>query len=226
MSKLPWLVGGGAAIAYLWWRADHQHSDSPEAWPLPLGTLPGTWVWPVPLWNGRAPVISDGFDSKRPGFDRHGGVDIMFKRQASDRFPSGTPNGSKAFVMPDHVPALAAYDGEVWFAGKTPQGMAVVIDHRPLKVSTFYTHLEKLLVSPPPTHGAKQRVRAGEPIGIIGFSPLDAAKLKHLHFELRLGGPDNRIDPANAMRSWKVVPDPSALVARNARRFSARTRHV
>ena len=223
MSKLPWLIGGGA-IAYLWWRGDGHHSQ--EAWPLPVaGTLPGTWVWPVPLWNGRAPVISDGFDSKRPGFDRHGGVDLMFKRQPSDSFRPGTPNGSKGFVMPDNLAALAAYDGEVSSAGKTSHGYAVVIDHTPLKVSTFYTHLEKLLV-PPPARGQKQRVRAGQPIGIIGFSPLDAAKLKHLHFELRLGGPNNRVDPANAMRSWKVMPNPKSLVARNARRFAARNDHV
>jgi len=224
MSKLPWLVGGGV-VAYLWWRGEQSPRSPSSSTPPPPAPawLPGAWVWPVPSWNGRTPVISDGFYSKRAGHPRHGGVDIMFRRQPGDAFAVGTPNGSKLFVMPDNIPALAAYDGDVWSASKTPQGYAVVIDHRPIKVSTFYTHLDKLFVSPP-SRGEKQRVRAGQPIGIIGFSPLDPERLKHLHFELRLGGPDDRVDPALAMRTWKVLPDPNSLVARNAR--SGRTHHV
>lgn len=170
MSRLPWIVGGGAVALY-WWTRNHASGSSSTRTPTLTTPLPGRWVWPVPQWNGRAPVISDGFNSPRPGRVRHGGVDIMFKRQATDRFIAGTPNGSRGFVMPDNLPALAAYDGDVWAAMKTPQGYAVVIDHRPLRVSTFYTHLDKLFVSPPGSDGSKQRVRAGQPIGIIGFSP-------------------------------------------------------
>ena len=154
--------------------------------------LPGHWVWPVPRWNGRAPVISDGFDSPRPGLPRHGGVDIMFARAAADPFKAGTPNGSTLFVMPDGLVAVAASDGVVWSAMQTPQGFAVVIDHTPRKVATFYTHLEKLLVTPTANAKSGERVRAGQPIGIIGASPLDGEHLKHLHFELWLGGPNDR----------------------------------
>jgi hypothetical protein len=169
----------------------------------------------VPAWNGRAPVISDGFESRREGRVRHGGVDIMFKRQPSDAFPSGSPNGSRMFVMPDGIPALAARDGVVWSAMKTPIGFSVVIDHgKPF--ATYYTHLERMFVAPTAPREGRQRVVAGQPIGIIGYSPLDGAKLKHLHFELWRGGPNDKIDPAIAMRSWKVLPGArETLMARN-----------
>jgi hypothetical protein len=180
------------------------------------GPLPGRWVWPVPRWNGRTPVISDGFNSPRPGLPRHGGVDLMFVRQASDPYKPGSPNGSKLFVMPDGLAAVAASDGVVWSAMQTPHGYAVVIDHKPNKVATFYTHLEKLLVAPAAPGKSNERVRVGQPIGIIGASPLDAEHLKHLHFEVWLGGPNDRIDPTSLMREWATVADPNALVARNA----------
>jgi hypothetical protein len=99
---------------------------------------------------------------------------------------------------------------------QTPRGFAVVIDHGPSKVATFYQHLEKLLVTPTANAKAGQHVHAGQPIGIVGADPLDAEHLKHLHFELWLGGPSNATDPSALMRGWEIVGDPSALVARNA----------
>lgn len=208
MSAWPFLVGGGLA-AYAWSQRDKHASSS-------AGPLPGRWVWPVPRWNGRAPVISDGFNSPRPGLPRHGGVDIMFARLSSDTYKPGTPNGAKLHVMPDGLVAVAASDGVVWSALRTPQGFAVVIDHVPNKVATFYTHLERLLVAPASPGRSGEKVRAGQALGIIGASPLDAEHLKHLHFEVWLGGPSDRIDPSALMRTWDVVPDPNALVARNA----------
>jgi hypothetical protein len=207
MRAWPWIVGG-AALAY----ASSRRTQRPA--PMPL--LLGRWVWPVPRWNGRAPVISDGFESPRPDLPLHGGVDVMFARQPSDAYKSGSPNGSKLFVMPDSMVAVAASDGVVWSAMRTPHGFAVVIDHGPNKVATFYTHLDKLLVAPAAPGKSSERVRAGQPIGIIGASPLDTEHLKHLHFEIWLGGPNDRIDPSVLMRGWETVPDPKALVARNA----------
>lgn len=214
MSRLPWIIGGGALAAYWWTREGSRRSLSATPY---LGALPGRWVWPVASWNGRAPVVSDGFNSPRPGLPRHGGVDIMFRRQPGDTFAAKTPNGSKLFVMPDEHAVVAASDGVVWSAMKTPHGNAVVIDHGPRKVATFYTHLDKLFVTPTANAASKQTVRAGQVIGTVGFSPLDAQKLKHLHFEVWLGGPSDRIDPALVMKSWTVIGDPrTTMVARNA----------
>ena len=206
MRALPWLVGAGA-LAYAWTRRTTQQAHRGSAIVAPL---PGRWVWPVPRWNGRAPVISDGFDSPRAGYPRHGGVDIMFARTSSDPFKPGTPNASKLFVMPDGLVALAASDGVVRSAIPTPQGQAIAIEHVPGKLATFYTHMEKLSAK------AGDHVRAGQPIGIIGASPLDGEHLKHLHFEVWLGGPADRVDPAALMRTWDTIGDPTALVARNA----------
>ena len=209
MSKLPWIAGAGALAWYAWSRRGRRAPTSAPALVF-AGPLPGRWVWPVPRWNGRAPVISDGFDSPRPGLPRHGGVDVMFARVAADAFKPGTPNGTTHFVMPDGLTAVAASDGLVQSADRMPTGFAVVIDHSPIKAATFYAHLEKLSVA------KGDHVRAGQPLGTIGASPLDAEHLKHLHFELWLGGPNDRVDPAIVMRGWDTVPDPNALVARNA----------
>ena len=168
--------------------------------------LNGRWGCPVPRWQGRAPVVSDGFGSPRPP-GKHVGVDLMFGRISSDPFPIG-PNGSKAFVMPDAWMAVAASDGVLWSAGRTPRGFAVVIDHG--NVATFYQHLETLLVpeAKPPAKGTPRdqliQIKAGQPLGVIGADPLDPAHLKHLHFELWLGGPTNAIDPQPIMKTWQV----------------------
>ncbi len=215
---MPWIVGGGALAAYLFMR----NNTARGAISLPssasfVGPLPGRWVWPVQAWKGRQPVISDGFYSPRAGCPRHGGVDIMFKRLPVDSFKAGTPNGTKAFVMPDDIAVVAASDGVVWSAMRTPRGHAVVIDHSPLKVATFYAHLDKLLVTPTGRAASKQRVRAGQILGTVGFSPLDGEKIRHLHFEIWLGGPSDGIDPSPVMNAWPVVGDPrQVMVARNA----------
>jgi murein DD-endopeptidase MepM/ murein hydrolase activator NlpD len=214
MSALPWLLGGGALAlgAYLWTRRD---DDAPED---DLG-LPGRWVWPVGVWRDRKPEISDGFTSSRHNQKgaviRHGGVDIMYRRVAGDPYPPGTPNGSRGYIMPDHRAALAASDGVVSYAASTPRGWTVIIDHAPRKLATYYTHFSSLLVLP------KQQVRAGQPIGVIGGDPLDAAHLMHLHFEIWRGGPQDRFDPEPLMHDWEYLPDPgdmpATLAARNAR---------
>jgi len=198
----PFLVGGGLAAYVL-------HKRPSVALPPAVAVpLPGRWVWPVPRWQGRAPVVSDGFDSPRLGLPRHGGVDIMFAREPSDAYATGTPNGSKGFVMPDGLVAVAAADGVVWSAMSAPTGFCVVLDHSPTKAATFYAHLEKLLLQPTARAQSGERIRAGQPIGIIGASPTDPQHLKHLHFELWLGGPSDRIDPAPLMRDWTVAINP------------------
>jgi hypothetical protein len=139
----------------------------------------------------------------------------MYRRQPSDPWRAGTPNGTRGWVMPDHRAALAASDGVVWSAANTPRGWTVVIDHAPRKLATYYTHLSSLLVA------AKQPVSAGTPLGIIGADPLDGAHIMHLHLEVWRGGASDRFDPQKLIETtWEYVPDPGdlprTLVARNA----------
>jgi len=188
-----------------------------------LVQLIGRWGWPVPRWQGRAPVISDGYGSPRPGVT-HEGVDIMFGRIATDAFPATGPNGSKLFVMPDRWPAIAASDGVLWSAGPTLRGYAVVIDHG--HVATFYQHLSALTVpeTKPPAPGTPRDkmmlIKAGQPLGIIGGDPSNPPHLKHLHFELWPAGPTSATDPQPYMRTWQIfTPDdvaPMLALTRNA----------
>jgi hypothetical protein len=191
----PWLVGGLGVFAW----SRHRAHETPLA-------PSGCWVWPLPRWNGRAPEISDGFGIRKGGV-MHKGVDLMYARAAGD-----SAKGSAHFVMPDAMHAIAAGDGVVWSAAKTPRGNAVVITHG-ATWSTFYQHLEKLLVS------KGERVRAGQPVGIVGADPLDGEHLKHLHFELWTGlVRANAIDPAPYLAAWSrttLAWSPPALVASN-----------
>lgn len=174
----------------------------------PFESLPGRWVWPVPIWRGRKPVISSGWGTPR-GDRIHEGVDVMFRRLPSDPYPVRSPNGSKLFVLPEGVFALAAADGKVWSAGWTKRGFSVVIDHGELgKVATYYTHLSTLLLQPTSRGASGQRVIAGQPLGIIGADPMDGNGLKHLHFAVWLGGPNQAVDPAPLMKSWVMVRSP------------------
>jgi hypothetical protein len=160
--------GGAAALAAYYWRHDRNASptspddaaDSPKltdrtgnspakgtspennTTSTQLEPLPGRWVWPVGIWRERKPEISDGFSSKRrlPSGQvvTHGGVDVMYRRRPGDPWAPGTPNGTPQWVMPDHRPALAASEGVVLSAAKTPRGWEVVIDHAPRKLATYY----------------------------------------------------------------------------------------
>src|SRR5262245_49839292 len=236
MSTLPWILGGGAFAAYLWSRDKAQQelaqravltelvdilerkdqgvvTSGPKESLVPetrsaVGTsLPGTWVWPLGAWNGRAPVISSGFGLR--GKVMHKGADLMFKRHDGDPFAPGTSNGTKGFVMPDGVHVLAAGNGTVWSALQTPRGFAVVVDHDIPGIATFYLHLEKIFVQATARGESKEPVRAGQPIGTVGFSPLDAERIRHLHFEIWRGAHTNAIDPALHMSEWGLVVSPT-----------------
>lgn len=191
-----------------------------------LVQLTGRWGWPVPRWQGRAPVISDGYGSPRSGAT-HKGVDLMFARISTDPFPTIGPNGTKLFVMPDVWPAVAASDGVLWSAGPSVRGYQVVIDHG--TVATYYQHLSALVVpeTKPPAPGTPRGqmipIKAGQPLGIIGGDPSNPPHLKHLHFELWPAGPASATDPQPYLRSWPIfTSDEVAPLLAGATRNAAR----
>ena len=54
-----------------------------------------------------------------------------------------------------------------------------------------------------------ERVRAGQPIGIIGADPQDPNGIAHLHFEMWFGGAGRAaIDPAPYLRGFAVLDAP------------------
>ncbi len=136
----------------------------------------------------------------------------------AERAGESVTRGHPQFVVPEGVRALAASDGVVWSAERMARGFVVVIDHGKVsKIATFYTHLSRLFVAPTRRAASKERVYAGQPIGIIGADPMDPAGLPHLHFELWRGGPGDAVDPAPLMRSWEHIsvsmptPPPAAV---------------
>lgn len=236
--SLPLLLGLGTIAAVLWGRnrsasnpaaeeARGGSSATPSALPegissapsapltdrsgrAPFQTLAGRWVWPVPITRGREPVISSGWGSPR-GDRQHEGVDVMFRRIPSDPYPVGSRQGSKLFVMPNDVLAVAAADGVLWFSGETARGWSVILDHTEStgqKVASYYTHMERLFVPPTSRGRGKIKIAAGQPLGIVGADPLDRNHLMHLHFALWAGGSENAFDAAPFMEKWAKIRDP------------------
>lgn len=230
---VPVLVGAAAVGGALWWhrrKSERNTDDGVRADDLPMVALdtpagappalpPGRWVFPVPRWQGRDPEISDGWGSPRIGGNRggvHRGADIMFRRrfrgELADVFPPRTdamrsPH-TRGYFMPPGTLVLAAADGDVWSAGWTPTGYSVVLSHG-APWATYYTHLASLRVGETRRGASKQRVRAGQPLGIVGASPKDARGVAHLHVEFWYGGNGNAaVDPAPHLRRATIVDAP------------------
>lgn len=193
-------LGGGVAVGALLWRRLRSTPPSSDG---PAVELTG-WTVPVPTLGDRAVVVSNGFRANDP--HQHLGIDLMFRRRdARDLmsvFPPKTTNGSAMFFMPDSIPALAAAAGSVSFADMTGMGNSVIVQH-PNGWATYYTHLTTLAVK------RGDNVRAGQPVGIIGGSPIDSQHLKHLHFELWKGGKrSGAVDAAPYFAMWTRVSQP------------------
>ena len=154
------------------------------------------WIFPVPDLElsdvfGNRPTLVYTAEPSQEFKSEHRGLDIMYERRgAADRaqFPAGKVDAGGAkqharYFAPIGTPIVAARDGVVWTVANTPHGIAVVLDHgKPW--ATFYQHLATTTLRNPTTSGKPaQQVKAGQVIGTMGHSPLDAEKLRHLHFE-------------------------------------------
>ncbi len=173
-------------------------------------TTARNWVNPVVSWHGYQPLVSDHYAQAASSAHReHHGVDVMFKRigdplEAS--YAPGTPNGSRHYFMPDGVVVVAADDGVVWTCKESPGGLSIVLSHgKPW--ATYYQHLSKVFVPFTSSGRGGVKVKRGQAIGIVGGSPLDGEKLKHLHFEMWFeGGQEAHVDPqAHGFKSWPVL---------------------
>lgn len=168
------------------------------------------WNWPVPIWNGRPPVISDGFKHEKTEEHRqHMGADIMFRKEAGD---PGFPFSSQHFTSQGgDTPIIAAGPGKIWDAGPG-RALQLSIDHGIVSphvggVVTWYQHLKSF------SRKWKRGdvVRAGDFLGIMGGDVPPNYLLYHLHFELwfpRRGIPPLRwkANPITYMRFWRKVP--------------------
>lgn len=178
-------------------------------------------IYPLPLhMDGRKATISDGFHSSKDVADgkakrQHRGADFMYRRRLPVLFPAKAhPWGSRWYEIPQNyqVPALACENGIVLVAEKIKTGwwvaLALGMEVSPAAAggkALAYHHLDSICVH------AGDAVRAGQPLGIVGGSPVGYG-LKHLHFDLAVNCRFdlNRIKTLGRLDGLHI--DPSAYV--------------
>lgn len=124
-------------------------------------------------------------------------------------------------VNPRGTAVLAAADGVIYYAGPDtdrqfgPQtsfyGNVIVIQHdfdapEGGRVYTLYGHLNSIDVQP------DQRVAVGEKIGAVGATGI--ALGSHLHFEVRLGDPNDYFAVRNPELWYAPLPGTGTLIGR------------
>ncbi len=100
----------------------------------------------------------------------HSGIDIF------------APRGTKVIATADGVVKTAAYNNNGY-------GNLIILEHEK-ELSSYYAHLEKILVAP------GQRVKKGDLIGTVDSTGMSTGN--HLHFEVRRGG--KAMDPDEFLR--------------------------
>lgn len=178
-------------------------------------SMGGGWIWPLPIFNGARPTISDGpGTNKRTDLDgkirNHNGADVDYQRAnrtaLTDKYRPGTHEGTALFYCPSGLPVVAARDGKLWSASESPRGWQVVIDHgKPW--CTYYQHLTRLLVPVRKGSAGGQPIRQGQVIGIVGADPTQGARgFNHVHFEMwQGGGAESWVDPTPFLRAAGAV---------------------
>jgi len=168
--------------------------------------FPTDGTWPLPIWDGRDPELSNPF-----GGD-HRGIDTAYKATSTDPPYQGhyTANRTKLYFSPDDMPALAVAEGTVWSVGEDKHGKWVRLSHDGGKWNTYYRHLSSVNVA------KGDSVAEGQQLGIIGADPSEGARgFKHVHLELEdwRSGKGVKVDPGDYMRNWRVS-SPTGIVVR------------
>jgi len=156
-------------------------------------------IHPVPLLLDvrapggiREPVLTSSYRSaSRPS---HIGADFLTAWLPGD--PTGGHDTEGRWTFPEGVPALAAWDGVVTRVTTRSTGDQVVrLDHGN-GLWTEYVHLRPAIVQ------VGQAVRAGQPVGVIGYGK----SVRHLHFNALRDGA--YIDPEPLIRDATMVLNP------------------
>lgn len=149
--------------------------------------------------------------------------------EAAEGFPYGNTRKGRSplhhgvdMVNPRGTPVLAAADGVVYYAGPDTErvfgekpnfyGNVIVIRHGfegdGGAVFTLYGHLDTVGVT------TDQPVTAGQRIGTVGAKGI--ALGSHLHFEVRIGNPDNYNAVRNPELWYAPRPGTGAVIGRMA----------
>ncbi len=158
-------------------------------------------VWPLPVLNGRDPVVM--------GACRRGpGVALAYPRANAEdlvvAYPTTGLNGNATHFMPTRMPVFAVRDGEIAHIGGEVRSETILIDHGN-GWATFYRNLECVFATVSP--GRKnERVRAGDVLGHVGTGD---AGFKSLDFELWKRNDEGEfevVDPRGEMPRWLILP--------------------
>lgn len=193
-------IGAAGVLALLVLGRRRPLEQQPPGAAAPMGVWGTGWHFPVPdlVVDGEAYAAKATQEFKGAA---HPGLDIMYQRKsATDRpeYPAGVVDAfgakqSAQWFAPPATPVLAAKDGRVSWVGPSTNGIGVIINHG-APWSTFYMHLRQALVS------VGENVQGGDKIGVMGHGEGDAQKLRHLHFETRLGGDSSpAVDPTSVL---------------------------
>lgn len=171
------------------------------------------WVWPVPVYHGHFPTVSDGFGRNKRGGRGHFGVDIMHRRKPGHNLPEYiAPDGgrSEGYVIFLGEPVIAAGPGRVFDAENSATGHVVRISHRVngRPILSVYRHLQNVAAGIVPG----RIVQGGEVLGLVGDNPSDKGDPPHLHFELwdtstGTKYPDWNLNPMSVMGTWSAWLD-------------------
>ena len=163
-------------------------------------------VWPLPRFDGRAPVV---IGPRRPD---QAGIDLAYQRgdatELAAMYPPGSENGTARYFMPSLIPAFCVNDGAIVYARQVAHGYAMVIDHGN-GWATHFANLEHMFARPTDVHVRRkpERVKSGDVLGFVGA--LQAGGFKCLHFEVWHRDDDGHFadtDPTRFMRDWLILP--------------------
>jgi murein DD-endopeptidase MepM/ murein hydrolase activator NlpD len=175
------------------------------------------WIWPIPMYMDNEPVVSDGYgrgkrvDQATGKAKGHYGVDIMHSRRKDARDVGAI--GTKNFVTYPGEEALVVGPGMVQEVSQSQTGHFVRINHRVGAEGKSILSVYRHLINVRPTIIQGQLVKTGDPIGLLGDSPIDGHDPIHLHFELwdisqNRHYPEATFDPALVMHQWRVKRHP------------------
>lgn len=200
----PFTIGAGVALLGIGLPGRGVSGGGVVA-PSDLAAFKARAVFPLGAWRGLRPARSQEYRAP----DHHG-IDVMYRRPGgsadpSAPYPPGSVDGSRNHFCPPGVLVHAVADGMLWNSGSAPTGLYVTIDHG-APWATFYVHLESLLVPSGVSRGSgRHSIKAGQPLGTVGWSPRDAAKLRHLHIEAWYrGGSAAHVDPWPILESARL----------------------